>query len=145
METLNDADVDNQLDQFEKSFSNDLDATAKNRSSQIIKYIIRQFNNHSLRGFIEYEEFRQLVMNASKGLFYLIFTEQFKFPDDLTEEEKASGKYSEDAQLLYSKTIFKSSFNLMYLLMTRVYKGKDYELIMAEINSRKPVLLSNAK
>ena len=57
-------------------------------------------------------------------------------------ERMKKENYSFEHELIHAKAIWKSSFTLMYLLFTRIQKGRDYELLKAEIESRKPVMVS---
>jgi hypothetical protein len=159
--------VTSQIEKFNKTFSDT--PRDKLQGQEIINNIIRQLNNHSLRGYINNGEFRDLVVNSTKELFYLIFLQQFEFPEDYTKRmedeaiakftdagstnpdqikeymEKRSKDYNEEGEIIHAKIINKSSWNLMYLLMTRVAEGRDYKLIEAEINSKKPILLTQAR
>jgi len=170
METLNEEEVEKQFEIFLKTFGENEED--KKKAVQIINYISRQLNDKTLRGYIEHE-FGFAVQHASKGLWYLCFLEQMRFPEDFfVEEQKKMAEelelsiedihanhelldelyrryyerlkkenYSFEEELIHAKTIWKSSFNLMYLLFTRVHKGRDYELILKEIESRKPVMI----
>lgn len=138
METLSDNEVEKQFELFEKTFSSEDNQKAK----EIIQYIARQLNDRTLRGFID-KEFDTLIRNSAKGLFYITYLQQMKYPEDreLMPEELAK-IYSKEREIIQAKTICKSSFNMLYLLATRVYKGRDYELIGREIDSRKPIMVS---
>jgi hypothetical protein len=138
METLNENEVDKQFEMFEKTFSNSEEDQQK--AKELIRFVARQMNDRTLRGYVDFE-FDTIIRNSAKGLFYITYLQQMKYPEDnTTEEQKAV--YSKDKEIIVAKTICKSSFNMLYLLATRVHKGRDYDLIGREIDSRKPLMVS---
>lgn len=100
-------------------------------AEDVVNYILRQLNSSSLRGVLHYEDYRTLVINASKGLFKLLYLENYSDDDvdDLTRRD----------------VIFASAFNFIFMLFTRVYEGKDYDYYIKELESRRPVNIVGGK
>ncbi len=141
---------------FEKTFSSSEEDKAK--AIEIIEFIARSCNDRTLRGYISHGEFLSLVRKNAKSLFTICFINHFKFTEDLVFEKFGKNlheltdeeinilneellRYSDEKEILRAYEKFRSSFSLYYLLMTRVYEGRDYRLIQAELESRKPVLV----
>ena len=125
------ANVENEYNLFLRSFdlSNEEE---KQRAGIIINYIIRQLNNESLRGVVDYYQYRTLVLQAVRGLFKLIYLDFF----DATADEKRMER------LVHADVVFASSENFMLMLFTRVFMGKDRELIVKQIEAARPLLVS---
>lgn len=99
----------------------------KDLAEDTINYILRQMNFASLQGVIYYDDYRALVLNGAKGLFKLVYLQH----------------YSED--IVSRDVIFASSFNLLFLLFTRVFEGKHYQYLLKELDSRRPVNIVGGK
>ncbi len=128
----NTSDINQQIEYFLNSFSleNERD---KERAIIIINYIVRQLNNESLKGKLDYYQYRSMVMEAVKGLFKLIYIEFLNWEDkDLRMNN-----------IIKADIIFASSNNLLLMLFTRVYLGADRELIIKQIEAQRPLLVSN--
>ena len=125
------SDVAKEIDLFLSSF-NLADEGEKAQAGKIINYIIRQLNNESLKGTLEYNQYRSLVLEAVKGLFKLIYVDFF----DYTQDEDRMHR------LVRADVVFASSCNFMLMLFTRVFNGKDRELIVKQIEAQRPLLLS---
>lgn len=124
-------DVNKQIEFFLNSFSLD-NKRDKEKAVIIINYITRQLNNESLKGNIDYYQYRSLVLDSVKGLFKLIYIEFLDFDEKPKRMEN----------IIKSDIVFASSNNLLQLLFTRVYKGADRELILEQIRSQRPILMS---
>jgi len=127
-------DVQKQLEYFLNTFSLDTERD-KERAIIIINYIVRQLNNESLKGKLEYYQYRSMVLEAIKGLFKLIYIEFLDY--DIKEKRMEF--------IIKADVIFASSNNLLQMLFTRVYLGADRELIIKQIESQRPLLVSNTK
>jgi len=123
--------IENEYNLFLRSF--DLgNEEEKQRAGIIINYIIRQLNNESLRGVVDYYQYRTLVLQAVRGLFKLIYLDFF----DATADSKRMER------LVHADVVFASSENFMLMLFTRVFMGKDRELIVKQIEAARPLLVS---
>jgi len=127
-------DVQKQLEYFLNTFSLDTERD-KEKAIIIINYIVRQLNNESLKGKLEYYQYRSMVLEAIKGLFKLIYIEFLDY--DIKEKRMEF--------IIKADVIFASSNNLLQMLFTRVYLGADRELIIKQIESQRPLLVSNTK
>ena len=128
------ADIKKEIDLFLQSFEAK-DSGEKERASCIINYIVRQLNIESLKGRLEWHQYRTLVIEAVKGLFKLIYVDFFNYTPSSDRLQ----------QLVHADVVFASSNNFMQMLFTRVFNGADRELIIKQIESQRPLLLSNAK
>lgn len=107
----------------------------KDKAVIIIDYIIRQLNNESLKGHLDYYQYTSLVMHAVRGLFKLIYLDFFEYKEDDDRLHR----------LVRSDVIYNSAYNLMMMLFTRVYLGRDRDLIIKQIESTRPVMISAQK
>lgn len=138
MEVVNEKEVERQMEIFQRTFSETEEDQAKAKA--VVQVIVRQLNDTTLRGYINYE-FEDIVMRGFDCLFDITFLEQMKFPEDCKTEEELK-QYSRHIEVMRAGTICKSSFNLYYMLATRVQEGRDYNLIGREIDSKKPLMIS---
>jgi len=97
-------------------------------ATAVFNFIIRQLNADSLRGEINIEEYRILVLESVRSLFKLIFVETFE-----TEGKTA---VQLDKEFLRRQVIFTSAKNFMLMLFSRVLYGRDREIIIKEIEAR---------
>jgi hypothetical protein len=97
-------------------------------ATAVFNFIIRQLNADSLRGEINIEEYRILVLESVRSLFKLIFVETFE-----TEGKTATQL---DKEFLRRQVIFTSAKNFMLMLFSRVLYGRDREIIIKEIEAR---------
>lgn len=155
MEVINESEIERQFEIFEKTFSPE----EKEQALEIISHISRSLNDKTLRGKINFEEFKTLLLSNVEPLFYLSVIKHFNYFEDRLAEKSLdemsyeelerlyveTEKNSDDAELLKGKEKFWSALTLTYLLFTRVLDGKDLELIRAEIESRKPTLIASQK
>lgn len=121
-------DIKKQYEIFLKTFDEGEQPTA----SMIINYIVRQLNNESLKADVPFEQYRSLVVAGVKGLFKLIYLDFFDFAPDKERMHR----------LIRADVIFTSANNFMLMLFTRVFMGKDRELIIKQIESSRPLFLS---
>lgn len=98
----------------------------KELADECINYIIRQLNEDSMRGSINFTEYQNMVLIAVGGLFSLIYIKYYD--DDIV---------SRDA-------IFASSYNFLYFLFSRVFMGRDRDLIIKQIESQRPVMIAGS-
>lgn len=125
-------DVSKEIELFLQTFETS-DPAEQKAAGMIINYIIRQLNNESLRGHLYYHQYRTLVLNSVRGLFKLIYLDFL----DLTPDSERMHR------LMRADVVFASAMNFMLMLFTRVFEGKDRQLIIHEIESRRPIMLSN--
>jgi hypothetical protein len=169
METLSDDEVAKQYEIFLKTFSEEekhkaiqiIDYISRQLNDKTLRgYIEHEFDYaviHAAIGlwnlcFLEQIKFPEsfFVEERNKMLEELqIGIDELNKNQELIDElyrryyeRLKKENYSFEDELTHAKTIWKSSFNLMYLLFTRVHKGRDYHLILAEIESRKPVMVA---
>ncbi len=128
------ADIQKQIELFKSTFDM-ASPEEKDRAVIIIDYIIRQLNNESLKGHLDYHQYTSLVMHAVRGLFKLIYLDFFDYNDD---EDRLH-------RLVRSDVIYNSAYNLMMMLFTRVYLGRDRDLIIKQIEATRPILMSSQK
>ena len=95
----------------------------KELATDCINYIIRQLNEDSLKGTINFYEYQNMLEQAVDGLFLLVYIQH----------------YSDD--LVVRDTIFASTCNFLYFLFSRVYNGRDRELIIKQIESQRPIMV----
>jgi hypothetical protein len=98
----------------------------KDMAIDCINYIIRQLNEDSLRGTINFFEYQNMVENAVDGLFLLVYIQY----------------YNED--LVVRDTVFASSLNFLFFLFSRVYNGRDRDILIKQIESQRPVVIQGA-
>ena len=128
VETTN---IQSEFDLFLKSFEDNPEE--HKYAGKIINYIIRQLNNESLKGYVEFSQYKSLVLSSTKGLFKLIYLD---FLNSKRDEDRMH-------RLIRADVIFTSAQNFMLMLFTRVLMGKDRELIIKQIESVKPMLVSD--
>lgn len=97
---------------------------------KLINYVLSQLNTDTLRGYVNYNEFQWLHLKSSSGAYKLLF---LQLHDEKAPKEKWN-EYFARRQVALTQVN-----NLLYLLLTRVYEGRDYRLKLAEIDSKKPV------
>jgi hypothetical protein len=125
------SDINKQVEFFINSFSLENEGD-KERAIIIINYIVRQLNNESLKGNLEYHQYRSMVLESVKGLFKLIYIEFMSYKDRKTYMEK----------LIQADIIFASANNLLQMLFTRVYNGADRDLIIRTIEANRPFYIT---
>jgi len=125
------SDINKQVEFFINSFSLENEGD-KERAIIIINYIVRQLNNESLKGNLEYHQYRSMVLESVKGLFKLIYIEFMSYKDRKTYMEK----------LIQADIIFASANNLLQMLFTRVYNGADRDLIIKTIEANRPFYIT---
>jgi hypothetical protein len=125
------SDINKQVEFFLNSFSLENEGD-KERAIIIINYIVRQLNNESLKGNLEYHQYRSMVLESVKGLFKLIYIEFMSYKDRKTYMEK----------LIQADIIFASANNLLQMLFTRVYNGADRDLIIRTIEANRPFYIT---
>lgn len=125
------SDINKQVEFFLNSFSLENEGD-KERAIIIINYIVRQLNNESLKGNLEYHQYRSMVLESVKGLFKLIYIEFMTYKDRKTYMEK----------LIQADIIFASANNLLQMLFTRVYNGADRDLIIRTIEANRPFYIT---
>lgn len=130
---LNTSDIEKSVELFKTTFdmSNE---DERQKAVIIIDYIIRQLNNESLKGHLDYYQYCSLVMHAVKGLFKLIYIDFFNYNND---EERMH-------RLVRADVIYNSAYNFMMMLFTRVYEGRDRQLIIKQIEAQRPMLLGGS-
>ncbi len=96
-------------------------------AQRVVKYIIRQINSDSLKGVISIYDFRDVYIPAVKGLFKLIYLENYS------------------NNLVRHDIIFHSAKNYMFLLFTRVLNGRDREILIKELEAKRPIVLGGGK
>ena len=131
---LDTSDVQKQIEMFKSTFDS-ADPKEHEKAVIIIDYIIRQLNNESLKGHLDYYQYTSLVMHAVRGLFKLIYLDFFAFEKD---EDRLH-------RLVRSDVIYNSSYNLMMMLFTRVYLGRDRDLILKMLEAQRPIAISTQK
>lgn len=108
------------------------DERERTKAGVIVNYIIRQLNNESLKGRLDYAQYRSLVISAVKGLFKLVYVDFFDYEKDSDRMHR----------LIRADVVFASSQNFMLMLFTRVFEGRDREIIIKQIEAQRPILLS---
>jgi hypothetical protein len=126
------SDIQKEIDLFLESFDQTNEQEMAG-AGKIINYIIRQLNNESLKGTLDYYQYRSLVLAGIKGLFKLIYLDFL----DLTPDPDRMRR------LIHSDVVFASASNFLFMLFTRVYLGKDRDIILKQIEAQKPIFLSN--
>lgn len=102
----------------------DIDAEVANLA---ISYIYAQLNKNTFQGYVNDFEFRILLDTAVDGLFTLIYYTSWKDEDGLH-------------QLGRKDQIMDLSFDLIYLLFTRVRNGTELDLEKRRIEAQRPIL-----
>lgn len=95
----------------------------KELADDCIRYIFSQLNDDTLLGSISYAEYMALARKAIFGVLQIIYLKH----------------YSKDLVLKNAFSI--ACVNLIILLFSRVLEGKDRALVLAEIESRRAVLI----
>lgn len=90
-----------------------------------LAYILRQFNPHARLGYLDYGQFREVYEKAQTGLFILIYVKHYKTDEDLVDKDP----------------IWLSCSNLINSLATRIYQGRDRQLYLAELESRRQIVM----
>jgi hypothetical protein len=91
---------------------------------EVISYITNQCNDSSLRGKIDFYQYRQLLKNGINGLHGVIYDVHFPKNED---------------ELAIRDTIYLASRNFISMLYTRIYHGLDNEIILTDLRTRNPV------
>lgn len=91
-------------------------------ASEVANFMVRQLNDDSLKGDIDWENYRTMVLRSTKGLWKLIY---LKYYTDNFEEER--------------DPLFYSSLNFLMMMFTRVYHGRDREIILKKIEAQQDV------
>lgn len=95
-----------------------LESAPEEMQKDVSNYIIQQFNQESFKGYVKHGQLGILLENATDGLFKLIHMRYW------------------DMDLEAKDPIFNAAFNLMTMLMTRIYEGKDYNKSLREIDAK---------
>jgi hypothetical protein len=90
----------------------------------VISYITNQCNDSSLRGKIDFYQYRLLLENSVDGLHGVIYDVHFPRNDD---------------ELAVRDTIYIATRNFISMLFTRIYHGLDNEIILTDLRTRNPV------
>lgn len=124
------ADIKTAIDSFKATVSHQITDKDGNITTEyfydekliesVISYVLRMLNDSARLGHIDYGEFITVLKKANDGLFDEIYLKNYV---------KGESVYKKDS-LRSSAEIF------MYLLFTRVLKGRDRDLALAEIESR---------
>lgn len=99
-----------------------------NMARDVIDYIIRQLNEHSLKSKISFLEYAQMYEEAVYGLALKIYVENY-----------------EDEDPIFKDSLYISSKNFMQLLYNRVLHHVDYELTKAQIDAQKQTVVMSPK
>ena len=126
------SDIKSEINLFLESFELENEEERK-YAGKIINYVIRQLNNESLKGVVEFSQYKNFVLSSVKGLFKLIYLD---FLDCKNNDERMH-------RLIRADVVYTSAMNFMLMLFTRVLGGKDRELIIKQIESVKPMLVSD--
>lgn len=97
----------------------------KELANEVVNYILRQINEFSRLGNINEMQHAVMLKASIRGLFILVFVKY----------------YSEN--LLDKEPVYISGVNLLQLMYSRVFQGRDRELTMAEIESKRPIMMSS--
>lgn len=89
-----------------------------------IDYMQRQINDSTKLGTLNHQQFLQAVSESEQGLFIEVYL----------------NNYSDD--LIAKDPFFISCVNALRLLFSRVYNGRDRDIVLAEINSRQPITIA---
>lgn len=123
-------DIEREFELFLNTFDSE-DPEERRKASKIINYIIRQLNNESLKGDLQWDQYKTLVLKGIKGLFKLIYIDYFDY-----------SPINRMHKLIRADIIFASSSNFLLMLFTRVYEGRDRDLICRQIEAQRPISLS---
>lgn len=142
LQFLNTFQIDNEKDQM--------------KAVRIYNFIIRQINSESLQGFLNDAEYIQIVKESTDALFQLIYIELSDFDDVIENIIKRqdemtladAGKFMSETkdfrdiytELLRCDVIFASSKNFLWLLLTRIHNGRHLNVVLSEIESRRPIV-----
>jgi hypothetical protein len=99
----------------------------KELANEVVNYILRQVNEFSRLGELNEQQHGHMLKAATRGLFILVFVNY----------------YSED--LITKEPIYISGSNLLKLMYSRVFFGRDRFMALAEIDSKRPIMMSGAK
>lgn len=91
---------------------------------EVISYITNQCNDSSLRGKIDFYQYRLLLENGVNGLHGVIYDVHFPKNED---------------EIAIRDTIYLASRNFISMLYTRIYHGLDNEIILTDLRTRNPV------
>lgn len=108
------------------SFSDD----EKEKAEKVFNFITQQLNEMSFRGEIDFVSYRLAVLRSVDALFKLIYFTLIDIDNKPLEN------------ILKGDILFASSKNFLILLFSRA-TGKDRELILKDIETKKPVVISN--
>lgn len=109
------------------SFSDD----EKEKAEKVFNFISQQLNEMSFRGEIDFVSYKLAVMRSVDALFKLIYFTLIDIDGEKPLENMLKGDI-----------LFASSKNFLILLFSRA-TGKDRELILKDIETKKPVVISN--
>lgn len=98
-------------------------------ATDVINYVSRQLNKNSLAGFINLTQYFEILPEAEMGLFELIYFENYVPGEDLIDKDP----------------YFISGRNYLRLMFTRVLYGRDRDIILAEIESRKQYIFPQTR
>lgn len=96
-------------------------------ANEIVKYIMRQVNEFSKMAKLNREEYSIMLKQAEKGLYILCYVTYY------------------DTNLIDKRPIFISGTNLLRLMYSRVLDGRDREVVLAEIDTRRQVIVGGAR
>ena len=97
----------------------------KNESlkTDIVNYILTQFNEDSLQGVLDYLSYKQAFSKAADGLFCIVYFQHYEV--DLVDRD----------------VYFASSYDLLILLYSRVLGGKHYDLLRVREAAKQNVIM----
>lgn len=95
-----------------------------------VSYLVTFLNNDTLRGNISYSEFERIYIDGCKGLWRLMYIALHD------ENAPTSGQWE---TYINRRDAYYTSARLdMYLMLTRVYQGRDYDYEMKKLEKDRP-------
>lgn len=101
----------------------------KRKGEVIFDYVLQQLNEMTLKGEIDFVSYKIAITKAVTGLFKLIY---FRLTDLDSEDP--------NTEILKADIMFSASRNFLILAFSRA-SGKDRELIIKEIEAKRPLMV----
>ena len=111
-------------DQFSRSC--DEMHVPKQHKDEVINFILQQFNDASLMGYINVQQYHEILTKIEPAIYIMIYVNQ----------------YTPGERLIHKRPFFVAATNYMRFLLSRILHGRDRGTKELEIRSRQPITIS---
>lgn len=91
--------------------------------TDLMSFISLQFNSATLKSYLNDVQYQTVVTNACDGLLTLLYITHYPNEKEISERD----------------TLYSAAMNYIFMIVNRIYLGRDRELDKLEIQSRQPI------